>query len=39
MPSVVVGSNRMKVAPGLVGVINTFGHARANDAGSAVMYK
>ena len=33
------GSDRMKVAPGLAGVLNTFRHARANAAGCAVTDK
>ena len=32
-------SERMRVAPGLVGVINEFGHTRSNAAGCAVMAK
>ena len=31
------GFNRMRVDPGLAGVLNVFGHARANAAGCSVM--
>ena len=33
------GFDRMRVAPGLAGVINAFGHTTSNAAGCAVMAK
>ena len=39
MSAVGGGSDRMRVAPVLVGVINVFGHTKANAAGCDVMSK